>query len=921
MAKLNQELSTQLDYFRLLRRQRIISSAEFQREKSRLERLQVSIDEQAEARRRSIELQAQFLRREAEKKKKRAEARARKQALKNRLFSGVIGAGVTEFLKDVYKRTAGQGKIRVVTTGIMVDGNVDTNAVRDIEIDRPATEKDFVKMFFVYEGGSFYEYAIEGGSLEIYRPTVIVGRRMRRQLFRDGISHCVFTPILERLENGLKTTESKDRKTRLKQKIAKLGEMSREYDAGVPVEDMEKVAKASGYKIIIHDFLGKELYTFNEAGKCGNIRFTNTRPNHIDEGKIVLDCDSIKVDESTMSAKWKELRQSKKFYMIEGDLKKNSPRKIRTIDAVYELYDKDKEYYEAMNEKIQLNKCKFNATKYPEVNDFIKAGRIINSWVTPFSDEKPTGHIDMPKAYTQFKKCAWYSGFLGVVHQWRTGVFDRAFLEKHIGIYQVRMKTYNPLFNKLGISGQLGFKQTTHILPSPEILYFMDNGVHCEIVAGVWGSRMDFDFDDDMLVDRRYAKWSGRLSMEYSSKKYSFHCGEDWASHIKADYGDDCYYWEDKQLCSVRVPIENVFTTHHILAFITSYVRIQMMEAMKKFDLNQIVRVVLDGIYFRGSKPECLDWFVAKEMVEHRYTGFAWYSDEIMNVGWSEKWIDGNTLLSGQGGAGKTYKVLTDTGFNRILFVTPQHVLGADVSKKYNVPYTTIHKLIGEECEPWIVGHSYPSVVLIDEVTQIPDTWIDKVFTMYKDSLILLAGDLNNKQWFQCRNGKPGEFSKIWKPTGVDCLLIEGDRRSRDDELRDLKLKVRAEMERVFYDGDTSEVNRMKMWAYKNLNQTSFDDAVAMFSDGDVWIAGTNATSDKLLEKGVCSGWYKKGGFISFEEKEDYMKRGSFTIHSFQGRTLETGKIFISLNDMFEYSMLYTAISRAVEFKQLVFVL
>jgi hypothetical protein len=101
---------------------------------------------------------------------------------------------------------------------------------------------------------------------------------------------------------------------------------------------------------------------------------------------------------------------------------------------------------------------------------------------------------------------------------------------------------------------------------------------------------------------------------------------------------------------------------------------------------------------------------------------------------------------------------------------------------------------------------------------------------------------------------------------------------------------------------------------------TSFKDAVAMFQSGDVWIAGTNATSKTLLENGVCSGWYKQGGHVSFEEKDEYEKRGSFTIHSFQGRTVETGKIFISICDMFEYSMLYTAVSRAVHFGQLVFV-
>lgn len=874
--------------------------------------------EVARQRRIAEELRQAAIREEARRVRKREAARDRR----NRIFSGVCGQGVSEFLRRAWASTAGNPTIRVVSVGGAINGQDDMELTRDIELPRPDTSQAFVTLFFVYEGGAFTEYMIEGGTLTIYRPTVLVGKRMRRQMFRDGISHCVFTPIVAKLEDALKSTESKERATRLKQKIAKLNLLSKEYEAGVPVDNMEVVAKASGFKIIIHDILGKKLFTFNEAGKCGNISFTNTRPNHIDEGKIVLNSDSVKVDVETMRKKWNELQSKKEFYMIEGNLIDNEPRKIRTIEGVFELHDPNKEYFEEMNEIAQVNKCRFNASKHPEVNEFIKAGRIINAWVTPFTDERPTGHIDMPKAYTQFKKCSHYAGFLGVIHQWRTGSFDKQFLEEHIGIYQVRMKSSDPLFNKLGISrrGYFGVEETTHILPSPEILYFMENGVECEIVAGVWGSRTDFDFNEEMLEDKRYAKWSGRLSMEHHSKKYSFHCEKDWAAHLKADYGDDCYYWEDKKLCSVKLPVENVFTTHHILAFITSYVRIQMIEAMKQFKLEQIVKVVLDGIYFRGDVPKCLDWFRPKEITEHGYRGFAWYSDELCEVDWSSKWISGNTLLTGQGGAGKTYKVMTDKCFNRILFVTPQHTLGCDISKKYSVPYTTIHKLIGEGCQPWIADHSYPSVVFIDEVTQISADWIDRVFAMYKDSLIILAGDLDGRQWYQCRNGHPGDFSQVWKPVGVDIVEVAGDRRSRDDKLRKLKIDVRNEMKRVFIDGDTSEVFRMKMWSHKNLPLTKFEDAVKMFHAGDVWIAGTHATSKKLLENDVCSGWYKQGGHVEFEEKEGYDKRGSFTIHSFQGRTIETGKIFVSVNDVFEYAMLYTAISRAVEFSQLVFV-
>ena len=916
MSRLSTELATELDYFRLLRRQRIINASEFQREKRKLERRQEELDELARQR----QLQASFLKREAEKKRKRQELRLRKreqaQAQRDLLFRGTSGERVFQFLREAYARTAGHQTIRTISRGGSINGNVIDDLIHDMTIRRPDTEQDFIKLFFIYEGGDFIERMIEGGSLLIFKPTSLPIVRLR-QMFRDGIDHCVFSPILKKLTESMKSCKSKESIKRYKQRINKLQDLEEFYSTGVPEDKMEEIAKASGYKIVVLNVIGKDILTFNDTGRLGVIRLTNTRPNHLEEGYVTLDQDFEEVSESEIVKIWLNAAKKNEFYMIEGDIKNNAPRRLRLLNRAFRVIDPNEEYFNKMNELIDLNRYRFNATKYPEVNEFIKAGRIINAWVCPFSDEKPTGHLDMPKAYSQFKKCDYYDGFLGVVHEWRCGSFDRQWISKKIGLYRFKvLECTNALFQKLGI-----INDSVHILPSPEILYFIDNGVVVEIDAGVWGSRFDFEFPDEMLEDRRYCLWSGRLGMERTTRNFSFHSNSDWASHLKSEMGDDCFYWEDKQICSIRVPVKNVLTTHHIFAFITSYVRIQMMQAMSKFELNQIVKVLLDGIYFTGAKPMGLEWFREKEIKEYSANGFEWYCGSSLDVNFPSVFLKGNTLLTGQGGAGKTYKVMTDKGFNKILFVTPQHVLGTDVINKYKTTYTTIHKLIGEDCQPYYLEHAYPPVLFVDEITQIPSSWISKIFSMYKDSLIILAGDVNeNGQWFQCRNGRPGLFSAVWKPVDVDVMCIEGDRRSRDDKLRKLKIDVRGVMEKYFLDGDSGEDLVMQRWAKKNLPITDFDTACSMFRFGDCWIAGTHKTSNKLLENGVVSGWYKYGGHIENHYVEGYDKRGSFTVHSYQGRTLEEGKIFISIGDLFEYAMLYTAISRAVHYDQLVFV-
>jgi hypothetical protein len=105
----------------------------------------------------------------------------------------------------------------------------------------------------------------------------------------------------------------------------------------------------------------------------------------------------------------------------------------------------------------------------------------------------------------------------------------------------------------------------------------------------------------------------------------------------------------------------------------------------------------------------------------------------------------------------------------------------------------------------------------------------------------------------------------------------------------------------------------MEEWA-KRLPISEF-----AFIDGDTCIAGTHRTNEKLLKKGVVSGYYKKGGAVSDVELPGYEKRGSFTIHAYQGKTIETGNIWICIDDLFEYAMLYTAVSRAVNISQIKF--
>lgn len=930
----------QYDYLVTLRRQRLITKEVFESEKAKLYRKEQGLEKAAETREKKRE--AAEAKKEAEREKKRAEARAaakvraaekakakRKMQGQKRLdtlFQEVYSGDGEKAIQRIYDAVKGRGNARV----LVIAPNGDVRADKQLEPIYKATGYGVWRTQLLeggYEGDPIFE---SGDRVLVMLPTKIKGRRIA-QLFSDGlIDHCVFGPVIKNMEARIENSKSNSTIDALKKRVRAVRRLEskyvqgieREIDGvkvichGVPLSEMREVAEAAHMKITVNDWTGSEIQTFNEK-KTMAMTFTNTRFNHVDPGKVVLNADAAVIDEETMMA----MMKSEPWYMVQGSIVKGLPRKIVTINGAYELENPDKEAFQRMDEMIERNDYSFPAGRYPEMDAFLKEATVVCGTPVQLGEDQPTGHRDMPAAYTQFKKCSYYQGFLGVIHQWRSGPFDREFVEKHVGIYRARIIGEVPsLLRKLGLTGSV-------TLPGPELLFFMDCGVEMVVDAGCWGAKFDFEFPEEMLENKRYARWCGMLDSKKPFYTYSFKATEEWAAIMKDKYGENCHYYGD--ICTVRVPTKHYLTHRHIFAFITSYLRIQMLQAMMAFKEEQLCRVVMDGIYFTGEAPAEVDWFVEKTIkVYQPHTVNGWYRQAEATIDWKPIQYLENTLITGQGGAGKTYSVCTYGGYNDILFVAPEHLVGQDALDKYaqhGVQYTVTQKLIGDQCRPFKEDKWYPAVLFCDEITKWTSEWCEAVFKMYPKSLILMAGDMNaSGQWYQLRN--PTAIG-IWKPT-VPVKEMPGDRRSvAGDPLIDFKLKVRAKMDEVYAEcnGDSFKAaRRMKAWIRDSLPLVSMEDAVASFKKGDVWIAGKHDTSDLLLAYGVFSGWIRKGGSVSYDEEkpagENWNKRGAFTAHSFQGKTIRDGKVFISTHDMFDYSMFYTAVSRAVRMDQLVFV-
>lgn len=718
-----------------------------------------------------------------------------------------------------------------------------------------------------------------------------------QQSYREGERHCVIEPLYLLWQKMADNSESPASKKRCQQIANKIKALEVEYADGVPEDDMEKVADVAKRCLIIHDIIGNETKRYNTKS-TKYFHFTNTRKNHIDENYITMDKQFEPVDVDKLN----EIIKNADFALLGGDI--NQPSNVRTKDGAYAIYNEEYEIFNKFSNDLNINNYSINAVKYPELNAFIKESRLINS--APVSlcanpnDLEDVKHADIEKAYTQHKLSKYYCGFLGKIQQFVKGSFDINFIKKNIGIYKVLIiENTNKLLVQLGIH-----KNKYYSLPSPELIMMSEKGVTFKIIGGCFGSSFDFEYTDEMLENRNYCIWAGKLGMDKEYNTYSFKGDAEWAAHLKYELGDDkVLFFKEKGLILIKVKKLSYSTNHHILAFITSYTRINMLEIMENIE-GELVKVILDGIYYKGTINEVNIPYKDKELKKHAGFGDSWYNESLINSdNWAEfdERFNGNCVFAGAGGCGKSHAVFNNKGLIDVMAVVPTNELGN--GKRY----TTIHRLIGEDCQSYrSMYKKVPSVLFIDELTMIEEKWIEKAISMYPECLFIIAGDIDKKQWYQCRSGYTNHFSKIWMGLGWRFVYFENDYRALDDELKTFKIGIRNEMKRIFTNGDLGDTLKIKQYILNNHSSVSFEEAIKEHKNGDMWIVGTHKTEEKLEQNNIS---------CSYNDKV----KPSFTIHSFQGQTIEDRKVFIKM-DMFEYAMYYTAISRVRHYSQIVLV-
>jgi hypothetical protein len=818
---------------------RFIGAEEYKKQVAKLEKAQKVIEkraEQAEARR-----EAKRVQREREAKIRREEKKAQRRADRTILARVVVPVGsaidgpeVYAVAERIHTLSPREFRLRFYVNGVPYEhGDLfkESALYNDLRDARTRRIHEAIRHFYTwtYDGPSIFNVDWSGvewplsARLEVVISSSsqpLVPRRLR-QAFADGAVHCVADPLAKMWEGYADNCESEEARKKALRTARQIRAFGAKYPNGIPEgKPMEEIARMARRHVVITDIFNNAVLEYNKRSTHKFYLF-NARENHVEVGHICFGGKAQVVSKEEMeqivAAHETRYAENGEFYMFEGI--NDNKRCVRSAYGAWRVADPLHDIYDEHNKENGISEYGFDAVRFPDVNHFLKRSALVNSVPVKLSDDVPTQHHDLKAAYTQHALTLRFEGFMGKVQQWRNVEnMPIADVLKRLCICEfVVTENAHPLLLKLGLT--VGSVQ---VLPSPEIKMFIEMGVSVRLVNAVFGSKTDINYGESIMTEKAYATWAGCLSHDKAKKEYNFRGSRAWACHLAHLYGRENVRFNHGENITVLVDKKHNFNKHHVLAFITSYTRINIIEALMK--IKTPCAVVLDGIYHCDESAELPSAFRSKPLKTIEYYGEGWYADMgVTGVTFPPADVDllSNCVLAGQGGCGKTHSILTDAGFNNVLYVVPQHMLGQGIGTKYGARYTTIHRLVGIECQPLKASEVAPAVCLIDEMTMIEASWIEKAIAMYPETLFFVAGDVartaKGLMWFQCRNGKPGEFSDIWNGVGFGLKTYTHDRRSRDEELKTAKINLRVEMLRRFTDGGYSDAQRVADWIPKRI--------------------------------------------------------------------------------------------------------
>ena len=771
---------------------------------------------------------------------------------------------------------------------------------------------------------------------------VVIGQELPAvyvfQRYRDGALNCVIAPLLSYIvakRDAAKGDKKRVKFTRLAKKVEKM--LVEYHETGVSDTELQSVADRTCIQITVITPCIREPRVFEPASnKIGAVELTNVRIGHVEQTTMN---NVVHVTREELNEKWKQLGETDIWHMTQRNA--SGVVAVCTAEGTFKVKAPHGDFVREQLEKFGMENAWICDKKNPRLSAFIRDGVHMNGHIdakdtSGYALELPSGGIqsgnreycciDQARAYRNFQSCQWYDGFVFDFTDHRKT--DRV---RGPGYYQITDIVLGP--NLEEVDKLLGGVYVDGcVYPSCEIAYLTSMGATFRIVAGAWGRRREFNFDDDGWLEldgesKLYATWVGRAMMKKDIDRWYVRGTREFLSHIAHEakaspMAKFVHYFENLDELCITYDREKALHMAHISGVIVSCTRINTIEQLRAMQLPKVMRVACDAVYFEPHEFELRNVFRAKdELMKTNIPGTRYihaYPHPFETEG--EDFDSRHTLyLTGPGGAGKTHFVLTDKGIPKgsILYSGPSHKLCANKRLEYGVDAAP-HKSLMTANPKWRRFQHY-SVFLIDECSTLTEDDQEFLRARYPHTMIIYAGDPCQVPHFdvpgarvrlpfnpeKCERTHP--LTHNWRCTCP--LLLDVLQNLRDE------IKVR---------GSGSRIARE---AFPTLELESL--LAEYDSERDMILCHSNVVKDLITDYMSAAGkapkfmvTKKAGRFYNGDivhaleaplevgKGKNCELRHGFTVHSVQGETVH-GNVFIALEAASNNNVLYTAVSRA----------
>lgn len=845
-------------------------------------------------------------------------------SLKKREQARIVRSGFTRL--DVNGRNRNDNNLvldHLPFTGVVriVVYNEHSEVVRDhiYNIENRLRWWDTVQ--WTYNRGSSETIFKDGNYTVYYSRVVNVEPQKLYQLFADGGEHhCVLQPIIEWANEKMKQVPQKQ-KTRYNVMAKTAILLAEKYKEGIPEDELNLVANLLKIKLSFSDIFGKNpKSTTNKEKPIRTFSFCNTRPNHLEFTSNQTNVERLFQSEFDLA--YEEMKKG--FYIYKGT--HTRPKFLQNTRRMIRLVDETTDIVESFFKRI--SKFKLSTTTDKSLHNYIESAINFNSHQLFNDSVTNLFELDMKQGYAQHKACKYYMGFPTIMTPlYKLINWTIKDVVKFIGYYTVVLNDTSVVENTRKIITKLGlYHGGEFILDSPTIKLLYDLDFQIQIIGGTFCYKsMDIEFTEQELESKLYAKIVGKMAMNKEYNEDRMQGNAEFAQHLACTY-DNVSQFENEII--IRTKSKKNTWHGHVAGFFTSYCRINTLMELIKLPYEDIYGWKLDGFVIkRNDNIEFSNLFREKACnVE-----FNWGKRGIFNP--IECYHDylklppqQYQLLSGAGGTGKTFNNLTRR-FG-CLYVSLGWSLISKKKKEFKCKGTSMHRLVGltangKKTVPYHAEQPIPNSIFIDEITMIDEGMIEMAVKQYPYSQIILAGDVDVDGFaYQCKLRDVNivdvnkwftiEYTTNYRTT--DVLLLQ-------------KLNIlRSVMKRT--DGNVEKIKKKTLELFRdNIVHGDLDynykTDLILSSTHDL-IAEWNELY-KHLPKYTCVEHSRTDVYKSFSDDTILLKGDvkidgecpkrskrshGYTIHAIQGRTWETGTLFIDMRRIFDYAQLYTALSR-----------